>query len=249
MKTHTIKNLLTICTTLLIVNTNSAQSAFRAEEPQLTHSAIIKSQSADDDIPLRGFEFGVRYMPTFSTLNLTAYDGSVIHGTATLSHGFGLMLGFNLSKHVGIVGELDYLQVSQNYVDRNLSNSLKVKYINIPVLLSLNTNKKGVVNLNVVAGPQFGYNVGSNLNTTGHESTDTLRAVVAVKQSDIGIAYGIGLELALNTAHTFRFDGGYRAFYGLVDTHSMTIANGTYNVNVDPSRKNFGFYAGLTFLF
>jgi hypothetical protein len=166
-----------------------------------------------------------------------------------MSNGYGIMLGVT-SEHVGIQAEVDYLEISQKYKDRNMDRKVDVNYLNIPVLLSLNTGKSQMINFNLVAGPQFGLNVGSKTSTNGSESTDTLRAVVAVKKGDIGLAYGAGLEFMVNKIHTVRIDLGFRGFYGIVNASSTpTNDPNTYNVIVNASRKTYGGYLGLTFLF
>jgi hypothetical protein len=202
-----------------------------------------------EEYPLRRVEFGIRYMPTFTSLALNTYNGQTIQGEATISHGYGVMLAFNFSKHVGIQAEASYNAISQKYKDQNLDREVNINYINIPVLLSLNTDKTKPVNFNVVLGPQFGINAGSSFNTSGNGNTDTLHAVLAVKQSDIGFAYGAGFEFALNKPRTFRLDLGFRGVYGLVNIDESNTNGNTYNILVHASRKTYGGYAGLAFLF
>jgi len=193
-------------------------------------------------------EFGIRYMPTFSSIDIRTSDGSIVEGSVKMSHGFGVMMGINLSDHIGIQGEVNYYGINQKYRDQSISNEVIIRYINIPLLLSVNTGKSRVVNLNLVAGPQFGINVGSDLKTSDNGNNTDVQAVAAVKKGDVGFAYGAGLEFALNSDHTIRLDLGYRGFYGFVDMDSSTD-DGTYNVIVKASRKANGAYAGLTFLF
>ena len=209
-------------------------------------TGTAKAQDADQ---LRVGEFGIRYMPTFSSLDLRTYNGNVIKGSVTMQHGFGAMLAINFSKHIGFQGEVNYNQVSQSYKDVSLDRKINIRYLNIPLLFSLNTNKASRVNLNIVAGPQFGINVGSSMKTTGTENTGTLQAVVAVKKGDVGLAYGAGLEFALNANHSCRLDLGYRGFYGVVDMDSSSSDSNTYNVIVKASRKTNGAYIGFAFLF
>lgn len=201
--------------------------------------------------PLRMGEFGVRYMPTFSSLSLRTYNNEVIQGDLTMSHGFGIMLGVNFSKNVGLQSEINYLQITQKYKDRNLDRQVDVSYLNIPVLLSLNTDKTRMVNWNFVAGPQFGINIGSSINTSENQNTETIHAVVGASGTDVGLAYGTGLEIALSRKHCMRLDLGYRGFYGLLDINAKQYSSNpdTYNVLVRGSRKTHGGYAGLTWCF
>ncbi|MBC7695363.1 MAG: PorT family protein [Burkholderiales bacterium] len=235
------------------------------KETQIVHDTVFKqvqappppqtnepvAPPATERAPLRRGEFGVRYMPTFASLALKNSNGDVVQGELTMSHGYGLMLAGNLSKNVGIQAEISYLDISQKYKDRNLDRQVNVSYLNIPILLSLNTDKTRIVNLNFVAGPQFGVNLGSSIKTSGNEETETLRATVGASGSDIGAAYGTGLEIALNRMHTFRLDFGYRGFYGIVDGNADQSSKNpdTYNVLVKASRQTHAGYVGLTLCF
>jgi hypothetical protein len=188
-------------------------------------------------------------MPTFAKLDLKTYDGGTSVGSAKINHGFGIMLAYNLGKNVGLQGEINYYALNQKYVDRSLNREVEVKYLNIPLMLSFNTNKTMPINFNVVVGPQFGLNIGSSVSDNGVISSDTLQAVVAVKTGDVGFAYGAGFEFAANKAHTIRFDVGYRGYYGLVDMDGTKTGTDNYNVILKTSRKTYGGYIGFTFLF
>jgi opacity protein-like surface antigen len=198
---------------------------------------------------LRRGEFGIRYMPTFSALDLNASNNDIIEGSASLSHGFGVMLGVNLSRHFGFQGEINYYQISQSFRDQDLNNEIEIRYLNIPLLISMNTSKEKRLNFNAVAGPQFGLNVGASIKSTGTEDPENLDAVVAIKKGDIGFAYGAGVEFALNMNHSVRLDLGYRGFYGLVDMNATKTSENTYNVIAKASRKTNAVYLGITFLF
>lgn len=220
-------------------------SRLHIEKYAASHVDIGNSGASD----LKRREFGIRYMPTFSSVDFNTYDNGVVKGEVVLSHGFGIMAAFNITRNLGIQAEINYYQSTQQYKDRNFTNDVTINYLNIPVLLSLNTNKEAAVNLNIVAGPQFGLNVGSKFESSGSNGADTVKAVVGLRKGDIGFAYGAGLEFALNSNHTVRLDLGYRGFFGLVNMDSSTNEDGTYNVIVTASRKTYGGYAGLTWLF
>lgn len=222
-----------------------------APPPPPAPPAEPQAAAKDERPPLRHGEFGVRYMPTFATLRFRNQYDTEIQGEVTMSHGFGVMLAANLSKNIGLQAELSYLDISQKYKDRNLDRRVDVSYLNIPVLLSLNTDKTRIVNLNFVAGPQFGVNLGSSISTSGTEDSETIRATVGATGTDIGLAYGTGLEIALNKMHTVRLDFGYRGFYGLVDGNANQTSKNpdTYNVLIRASRQTQGAYAGFTLCF
>jgi len=197
-------------------------------------------------------ELGFRFMPTFSSFNMQTSSGGTVKGEVTLGYGIGGVLGLNFSNHVGIQGEVIYNSLSQKYKDQALQHQINVRYINIPVLLSLNTGKSNPVNLNIVAGPQFGLNVGSSISGSNNTNSDTLVAVLATKKSDFGFAYGAGLGFALNSARNIYLDLGFRGVYGFVNVSSTDRAPGTNTYYILDDRANIkthAGYIGLSFLF
>ena len=237
-----------ISTVILFASVSMAQHVAMFNDRFTLNTTSSINTSAIERPSLKRGEIGIRYMPTFSALDLVTSDGTVVKGSATMSNGFGIMLGLNISKNIGVLAELNYYQSTQIYKNNNTNREVKVSYINIPVLFSLSTDKTRWVNLNVVAGPQFGINAGANIKNNG-TSSDTLQAVVLVKKQDIGFAYGGGVELSLNKEHTLRLDVGYRGFYGLVDMNATGNSVNTYNVIAKGSRKTYGAYIGFAFVF
>lgn len=238
-------------TTISPAPAQTVQPAQPEPTPTVAAMPAPVEENNDDTPPLRRGEFGIRYMPTFYSLTLRDANNETVQGSLTMSHGWGVMLGFNLSRHVGIVGEVNYLQINQKYKDRTLNRTVHISYLNIPVMLSLNTNKESPVNVNFVVGPQFGLNIGSSVKSDDGGNVDSVRAVVAAKSGDVGVAYGAGLEFALNKSHSLRLDLGFRGYYGLVDMRaSQSNSNpDTYNVLLRASRKTYAGYIGLTFMF
>ena len=220
------------------------------EKTTVVHDTVVAPQRVaeqpkEEEVPLRWGEFGLRFFPTVTYLSFNTAAGDVVKGEATLNYGYGAMLGFNFTRHFGIMAEADYLGIEQKYKDQALDRVVHLNYINVPVMLQFNTDKKAPVNLNLVAGPQFGINVGSDVSASGDENAGTVQATVAAKGGDVGIAYGAGLEIALNHQHTFRIDLGFRGMYGLVDISSDEVAPNTYNVLVHASRSAYGGYIGI----
>lgn len=196
-------------------------------------------------------EIGVRFIPTFSSLKVQTANGEKINGDITLNYAYEALLGIYIGNHVGIQGEVIYNSLSQKYRDLDLDRKIKITYVNVPVLISLNTGKGRTLNLNVVFGPQFGFNVGSSIETTGSNGTYTTQAVFAVKKNDIDFAYGAGIDFALNSAHSIRLALGYRGVSGLMDIgdHSKSLASNEYYVLDNSKIKTNSGYIGLSFLF
>jgi hypothetical protein len=194
-------------------------------------------------------EFGVRFMPTVSAFDIQTSSGGTVKGEATLGYGVGAFLGFNFSDHVGVQGEVIYSSLNQKYTEEDVERKINLKYINIPLMFSLNTNKSGPVNLNLVGGPQIGISVGSNVFTSG--GTNNSQAVVSVKKGDLGLAYGAGVDFALNPSGKFRLGLGFRGVYGMLDISNSNSSTTTdsYYVLDRTHMKTYSLYTGLSLLF
>jgi len=213
--------------------------------------ALLASASATAQMTHPVAEVGVRFMPTVSSFDTRTVDNGMVQGTFVVGPGVGGFISGYFSDYVGVQAEVIYTSLAQKYEDAGLQRKIQISYVNVPLLLSLNTGKSKTVNLNVVAGPQMGFNVGSKITTEGGAQTDTLNAVLAVKRSDIGIAYGAGLDIGLNPAHTIRLGIGFRGVYGLVDIsdHSKNITSDSYYVLDRTHVKTYSGYLGLSVLF
>lgn len=246
MKTKMKFGALAIFSTLLFFGNVKAQ----VTDTVVKEPVVVQPVVPDENPGLRRVELGARYMPTFTALNVRTSNGEVIRGDFSMSQGYGGVLAVNLDRHVGLQAEVNYSQAMQKYKDNNLDRQVDVSYLNIPLMLSLNTNKRLPVNLNVVAGPQFGINVGSSVKTTnGPRGQDNVQTTVAASPADLGLAYGAGLEFALNRSHTIRFDLGYRGMYGLMDIGARQVSSDAYTIFVKGSRRSNAGYAGLTLCF
>jgi hypothetical protein len=189
-------------------------------------------------------------MPTLSAFDLKTSSGGTVSGEAKLGYGIGGLIGVNITKHVGVQGELIYSAVSQKYTEQNVERQVNLRYFNIPLLVSLNTGKSKMVNLNIVAGPQIGVSAGSSLKISGGEVSSPA-AILAVKKGDLGFAYGAGLDFGINSMRNIRFDVGFRGVLGLLDIsdNSNTLATDSYFILDRTHVKTNAIYVGLSFLF
>jgi hypothetical protein len=208
-------------------------------------------------------EFGVRYMPSYSMIKFRTSNGDLKRGEFVVGHGVGAFIGIN-SKYVGLQLEVIYNSLAQKYKDNTFERTVHMNYINIPLLITLNTNRAKAVNFQLAVGPQLGISIGSKLETSGSGSsgnmsvyragtagTDTLQAVLAVKKSDFGIAYGAGLDFALIPARTLRLGIGFRGVAGLVDISdkSATTVTKQYYILDRTMTQTYSGYIGLSFMF
>jgi hypothetical protein len=200
--------------------------------------------------PFKSGEVGVRFMPTFSTFKLMSSDGRVVRGEMSMSYGYGGMLAIN-SRHVGLQLEVIYNEFSQKYKDKELERKIDINYLNVPLLLTLNTDKSKPVNFGVAFGPQVGINTGSKVTTSGNAETGTLEAQIALKQADLGFAYGAGFDFALNKMRTVKLNLGFRGVYGLLDIsdNSKTRSTDTYYILGKTNVETYSGYLGLSFVF
>ncbi len=196
-------------------------------------------------------EFGVRFMPTVSSFDMKSYEGGTIKGEATWGYGVGGFLGLNLSEHVGAQVEVIYNSLSQQYQESGVDYRVNLYYVNIPLLLSLNTGKTKPVNFNIVAGPQLGISVGSDVKTSGGDGVYTTSAMLSLKKGDIGVAYGAGLDFGVNKAKTIRLGIGFRGVYGLVDIsdNSETTTTESFYILDRTNIETYSAYAGVSILF
>lgn len=122
-----------------------------------------KPATSDDEHAI----VGVRCMPTFSSLNFQDSGSNKIKGEFVVSSRCGALLGANYANNVGLQMDCIDNNLSQKYKNINLERKIEINYINIPFLLSLNTDRIKSVNLNIVAGNPLGINIGSTIHKAG----------------------------------------------------------------------------------
>jgi hypothetical protein len=196
-------------------------------------------------------ELGVRVMPVFSSFRMITSDGREVKGVGILGYGIGGMIGYNFNSHVELQAEVIYNSVSRRYTEVDVDRTVNLRYVNIPFLFSFNTGKFKAVNLNIVAGPQLGIMVRNTVYTSGNVMYDTPTAVLSVRKSDIGIAYGAGLDFKLNHAGTLRVGAGFRGVYGLLNISNTSQAKeGTEYYVLDQAHvQTYSIYGGFSFIF
>lgn len=196
---------------------------------------------------------GVRALATMTSLRVKNIDNSTVATDFIVGYGGGGVIGVNFNKHVGTQLEVLYSALAQKYKDNSgITRKLNVNYLNIPLLLVLNTDASRGVNLNVCAGPQVGINTGSSVKTESSNSSDgvdTVHAVLAVKAGDFGFAYGVGLDFLLG--QSLKLSLGYRGVQGLIDIsdNSKNTTTNDYYILDRAHVNTYSGYAGLAFTF
>lgn len=196
-------------------------------------------------------ELGVRVMPVFSSFRMTTSEGKEVKGVGILGYGIGGLLGYNFNRHLELQAEVIYSSVSRRYTEMDVDRMVNLRYVSIPFLFSFNTGKFSAVNLNIVAGPQLGIMVRNTVYTSGNVMYDTPVAVLSVRKSDIGLAYGAGLDFRLNHAGTLRVGAGFRGVYGLLNISNTgeTREGSDYYVLNEVHVQTYSIYGGFSFIF
>ena len=237
----------TACSLLLFFPTTVISTfSLKAQDSVIVERPVyVKTKAA-----FHVLELGARFMPTVSSLNIKTSTGNTVQGDATIGYGYGGILGVNFSQNIGVQAEVIYNSISQKYREQNSEQKIILKYFNVPLLLSLNTSRARMANLNFVIGPQIGLNAGSDLQTSGGNGngSDSIHAVLAVKKNDLGVAYGAGLGIALNSTRSLRLDIGFRGVYGFIDIsdNSNTRMTKSYYVLDRTKMETYAGYIGIT---
>lgn len=216
---------------------NAQETAPTVESPQVLTSSFNKVY------------LGGRVLATVTSLNYNKLPNGTVEATTVLGYGIGGFLGFNISKHFALQGEILYSSLAQKAKYNGNQNTVKLRYINIPLLAVINSNVAKPVNLNIVFGPQLGIRTGSEITNDNSNSSDTLVTTVAVKPMDLGICYGAGLDFRI--AKSLSLGLGFRGLLGLVDISDDSKSKTTNNYYIlDRSKlKTYSGYASLALEF
>lgn len=196
------------------------------------------------------WEMGLKVMPTIAFFLMTEMDGGTVEGRQNLMLGRAATTAYNFNPNIGVQVEIINIAISRKYVYNSNSNIVHINYISIPVLLSVNTSKAKRVNLNAVVGPQMGINIGSTIENSSGNGSDTIQNIWTVKQGKMGIGYGSGLEISLNRSRKLRLDIGFRGFTGFLNVVDNSQASKGTDVSYNKIRiQAYSMYVGLGFLF
>jgi hypothetical protein len=208
-----------------------------------------KAQLVNKSDPIR-VEAGMRFIPTIALFEMRSPQGENVRGQLVMGYGMGTFLNYNFTKHIGTQIEFNYSSVSRKYVQSDVSQTINLRYLEIPLLVSFNSDKTRLVNLNFVVGPQIGLNVGSSIFTKGGDALTYPHPVLKVRQGNVGLAYGFGADIGLNSKHTFRLGIGYRSVVGLVNisNYKETLSTGSYYIMERTPLQTYSGYIGLSIL-
>ena len=241
-----------IISALILVNGFSQTTGYASNSMQ-----PIANESSPSPAPSGGtgdmnrFEIGVRFVPNITSIGVETLPNWTVKSSVTINYSYGIFLGYNFTENMGILLEGLYSPVAYHYSENNNDRIINVNYLNIPLLFKLNSGVSDPVNFNLVVGPQLGISTGSSISTTNAAVSDSIRGVLATKAINFGIAYGVGVDFALNSSHSLKASVGYRGVFGLMDIsdRSKAIQPDQYYILDHNHVNSYGLYAGLSFLF
>jgi hypothetical protein len=275
-KTNKMKPLLTLLISAMIWTAASAQDTTHVRKSTTTYDSSNvttpstttptpapapkpKQTTADTNHPAPApvaaphsdahFLLGLRFLPTLTALDFNNNHNGTVETSFVLGYGFGGLIGVNFNNHIGMQAEILYSSLAQKYSEGSINREVRLNYVNIPLLLSLNTDYSKPVNLNFVIGPQLGINTGSSISSSGGQGADTVQAVLAVKPGDLGLAYGLGLDFNLGPNSNTKLSIGYRGVFGLIDISddSNNQTTNSYYILSRSHVRTYAAYLGLTF--
>jgi hypothetical protein len=133
----------------------------------------------------------------------------------------GVSLGFRVSKLFSIEPELLYDQKgSKNDLGDDLQETLKLDYLEMPVLARVDLPVAGIIRPFFVAGPAFGFQLKCNYGLSDGSSSvsasceDALEGTKA-KSVDVGATAGVGIAMPMGR-QSFSLSARYT--HGLSDT-------------------------------
>lgn len=159
------------------------------------------------------------YLGPQASLNLTGLTHPAGISTGTRAgYAIGAFGGYEFNKLIGIEGQITYSSQGCKFKDAN--GTMKMNYINVPVMAKFNVWK----GINLFVGPQFGFNVRAKHIVNGN----TLDMKDSVKTFDFGAIFGAA----------YQFDFGLRAgisyYAGMVNTsqNDNTSKNKVFAITV-----------------
>jgi hypothetical protein len=217
---------------------------------KLRSQDMPESVHSNMEQPAYQWEVGFQLMPTYVTFSMNNWDGTSVQGDAIIGLSRSIVTAVALNPTLSIGAEMIYTTFNRQFNQNGALKRLNVNYVSIPILATVNTSKMSRVNVNLVIGPQFGINAGSAVESADGKEPDSLQNIWRGKQGEMGVAYGVGLEFALNSRRSLRLTTGFRGISGFLDVvdNSTTWAvyySRTNRVNV----HLYSVYTGLTWLF
>ena len=161
--------------------------------PPAPAPAPAPAQPAMQTQPNTGVGIGIHFGGTWTSASTDEVGLDVSRGSGVVA---GIFFGGNRDGRAGLQGEVSYLTKKVNAAgvdeDGAFDNDLKNKYIQIPILLRINTGSRSNNGpcLFFLVGPSFDIKIGDNAGDLFGELDDVYEGV------EYGIMAGAGFEVA-----------------------------------------------------
>jgi hypothetical protein len=189
------------------------------------------SQGLGKNVPLPPMEFGI-----LGGVNVFTVSGSDATGAKSRTSFFaGASLTVPLAQRLFVQPEVLYSGEGATYTDTSGTATLKLAYLEIPVLLGVDFSSGPTSSVRIFAGPAVGFKVSCSAElTSGGITLSGSCASGTVKSTDYGVTGGAGF-----TMHLSRFNLNVDARYTL---GLAKIVSGA-----DVKNQGFSIGAGLSF--
>ncbi|MBK9248299.1 MAG: PorT family protein [Ignavibacteria bacterium] len=195
-------------------------------------------------------DLSFRVLHTFSSFDIQSSSNTTTQGTITLGHGFAGIAHCEFSKHIGMQAEIIYSSSSHLFKEEDVERRIDITYIHVPIMMVFNTGTSDPVNIHFTAGPQFGLLVGSSMSTTGGNGKSN-EGILAMRNTDLGIAYGVGIDVGIDPLNILRLSIGFRGTAGLTSMgdSDKPLPPNSYYLLGESSRDTYSGYIGLVYRF
>jgi len=146
----------------------------------------------------------------------------------------GVSLNISLpSIPFGIESGLYYTQKGTSYSSDIGTGTLKLDYLEVPVLARFNLDMPGSVTPHLLAGPYLGFNVNSEIEGSDGESSVSSDISDEIVSTDFGLLFGAGLDFNLGlTALNAQIRYGLGLMNVFEDDVDDNIKNGVFSIAV-----------------
>jgi hypothetical protein len=226
-----------------------------AQDNYLPDSGLLNTtkQELQEDKSLSGFHFGLKFQPFINSLNFKGSDGQNASMEQTVNSGWGASLNYFFSPWIGLHLEVMNMRQKFAFDDGLAKRRIDLNYIQIPLLLSVNTNLEKWVNLNLTAGPYIGLNTNTSINYENQlnevfSNGSAAVPVLIVNPLEVGVAYGAGLDFGFGEGQWLHLNMGYRGTMGLtnIQDQNIVLEGKEYGILAKTARNaTAGFYVGV----
>ena len=202
-----------------------------------------------------GFYLGAKFMPGISSINSKTFNDSVTVST-TIALGGGGFAGYQFNENIATQLEVLYMATGQKYKRGTVDYHVRTNYLSIPLLLKWSTDIANPASFNVHFGPQFGFLMGTELETDDEGGGVQIEPEISIRPQDFGIAYGVGVDFNLTEDSKLKALLGFRGINGLVDINNQDEINpenpgvtDQYIIIEKATTSLYGIYAGMSYRF